>query len=666
MKRIKPLLSNPNFYFTLLIILNLIVGSLVVKDFGISIDEPVNIEYGRVTLEAYKTPFKETTTLYESFPEWKSYITGGPFFPTLVNLFEKLTASIRNTWQEYDVFHFTYFLSFLIGLISFYSISKRFVNPWTALATTFLFNTQPLLLGHAFMNLKDIPLMGFFLATIATGMAMSEKLSADKTLEPPQSENIPAFITEDKTSLTSRKAFRQIAPMLIWLTFLLIYIIFNPQIDQFISSLVEKIYYSDPSSFVGKTVQKYAESLATTPLEKYVNKGINAFNKFATFGFLISFIFLLPITLFRLFPITSKSIWETHIKPIFKEFNRGLLKKGFNNFKNKEILLAGIALGLCTSIRILGLAAFGLIAIYILLKIKQRAVAPLFSYSIIGFLTAYLTWPSLWGNGLFILVTKLGALSNFPWTGYVLFNGELFRANRLPATYLPTLLSIQFTEPVIILSILGIVAGVIMAKRGIIDKTKLLLISLWLFVPLLLVFILKPTIYDNFRHFLFVIPPIIIFAGIGLDYLVKAIKQKWISAVIIIFVLVPGIYHSIKLHPYQYTYFNSFVGGIEGAFRRFELDYWDTSFQEAFEYINQTAEPEAQIVVWGSFRIAKYYAREDLVIVPQNNATKSIKEYDYAILHTRSNTDLKNATSAPIVFQVVRDNAVLVIVQKLK
>jgi len=397
-----------------------------------------------------------------------------------------------------------------------------------------------------------------------------------------------------------------------------------------------------------------------------ISVDINAFNNFATIGFLISFLIILPVTLFRLLPKTSKHVWETYIKPIFKEFNRALPKKFLISFKSKQLLLAGIALGLCISIRVPGIAAYGLITIYFLIRANHRAIAPLLSWLIVGFLVAYITWPYLWGDGLFGIITNLGNLSSFPWTGFVLFNGDLIRANRLPISYLPTLLSIQFTEPVIGLAILGVAASIAMVKKGILDRSKLTVLYLWLFAPLLLVLVIKPTMYDNFRHFLFIIPPIFIFAGIALEYLSKLIKRNWITVIVIIFVVTPGIFSSVKLHPYQYIYFNSFVGGVDGAFRRYELDYWDTSFQETFEYINNAAEHDAEIIIWGSVRIAKYYAREDLVIVDQNKATKSIKEYDYAILHTRSNTDQKNATSAPIVFQVVRDNAVLVIVQKLK
>ena len=49
----------------------------------------------------------------------------------------------------------------------------------------------------------------------------------------------------------------------------------------------------------------------------------------------------------------------------------------------------------------------------------------------------------------------------------------------------------------------------------------------------------------------------------------------------------------VHLHPYQYIYYNSFVGGVHGAFHNYELDYWGTSYYEAAEYVNQVASPGA-------------------------------------------------------------------------
>ena len=48
----------------------------------------------------------------------------------------------------------------------------------------------------------------------------------------------------------------------------------------------------------------------------------------------------------------------------------------------------------------------------------------------------------------------------------------------------------------------------------------------------------------------------------------------------------------VRLHPYEYLVFNPLVGGIEGASRRYAMDYWFTIMPEAVDgleaYLNRT------------------------------------------------------------------------------
>jgi hypothetical protein len=37
----------------------------------------------------------------------------------------------------------------------------------------------------------------------------------------------------------------------------------------------------------------------------------------------------------------------------------------------------------------------------------------------------------------------------------------------------------------------------------------------------------------------------------------------------------------VRLHPYEYTYFNRLAGGVAGARDRYMLDYWGLSFKQA-------------------------------------------------------------------------------------
>jgi hypothetical protein len=43
----------------------------------------------------------------------------------------------------------------------------------------------------------------------------------------------------------------------------------------------------------------------------------------------------------------------------------------------------------------------------------------------------------------------------------------------------------------------------------------------------------------------------------------------------------------IRLHPYQYTYFNQIVGTVRDAGNRFMLDYWGLAFKQASEELRE-------------------------------------------------------------------------------
>jgi hypothetical protein len=43
----------------------------------------------------------------------------------------------------------------------------------------------------------------------------------------------------------------------------------------------------------------------------------------------------------------------------------------------------------------------------------------------------------------------------------------------------------------------------------------------------------------------------------------------------------------VRLHPYEYVYFNRFVGGLPGAATRYETDYWAASNTEGMRWLAQ-------------------------------------------------------------------------------
>jgi hypothetical protein len=129
--------------------------------------------------------------------------------------------------------------------------------------------------------------------------------------------------------------------------------------------------------------------------------------------------------------------------------------------------------------------------------------------------------------------------------------------------------------------------------------------------------------------------------------------------------MLPGIYWNIKLHPYQYIYYNTLTGGGQGAFRQYEMDYWATSYREATLYLNQAAPANAEVIVWGPEHIASNYARQDLRIREyQKDDLDQPHPADYAIISTRHNKDLTLFPDAEQVFSVGRQGALFVVVKR--
>jgi hypothetical protein len=116
------------------------------------------------------------------------------------------------------------------------------------------------------------------------------------------------------------------------------------------------------------------------------------------------------------------------------------------------------------------------------------------------------------------------------------------------------------------------------------------LVALTVIFPLLCQVICHGPAFTGLRHFLFVIPALATLAGIGLDAAVTALatRGRMVAsgglAVVTACFLADAV-TLVRLHPYEYLFYNSVVGGLEGASRRYDLDYWFSSMPEALNQL---------------------------------------------------------------------------------
>ncbi|MEY2817390.1 MAG: hypothetical protein RL275_853 [Chloroflexota bacterium] len=336
-------------------------------------------------------------------------------------------------------------------------------------------------------------------------------------------------------------------------------------------------------------------------------------------------------------------------------------------FPITKLLLSAFFLGIATSIRILGPLAAVLTILYALvqgikiLELLKLPVIWLYAFLALGIMFA--SWPYLWLNPIQKFTEVFVFMSDNPTQLNVLFAGENFQAGEIPLRYFPILLSYTLTEPSYFLIAIGVFLGFWNADT----KKRLTLTILFVWFGILVAYILlrRPAMYDGYRHFLFILPPLFIFAGFAYETIFNWLKQNWQRILLAIAILAFGILPIIQLNPYQYAYYNNFAGGVDGVFRNYETEYWLTCYREAVLGLEQIAEPGAQLFVRREPYIAAYYASSKFTVRDFRTEQKDMKSGDYYLVNTRSNEDLKSLSDAPTVLEVSRLGATFCIVKQV-
>ncbi|HSK67365.1 MAG TPA: hypothetical protein VK888_10570, partial [Anaerolineales bacterium] len=297
----------------------------------------------------------------------------------------------------------------------------------------------------------------------------------------------------------------------------------------------------------------------------------------------------------------------------------------------------------------------------------SRAWALAAAYVTVAAVTTYLAWPYLWASPIVNYLKELGVISSFQhYLGRVLFGGELHGIRDLPPTYLPVLLGIQFTEPLVLGVVTGIGLMVWRLLRTSLRTDLLLYIGMGFVFPLFALALLNTPLYHNFRQVLFIVPAMVMLAALSLDVMFTKVIHPAARLLVIAALILPGIYSTVKLYPYEYVYYNSLVGGPAGALNRYELDYWRTSMRELALELNKVAPEASKIVISGSASLFNRYARPDLIVETVAQSTYDLDgAFDYSVQLTRwQNWEIY--PQAQNIFVIERDGVILATVKAVK
>jgi hypothetical protein len=270
----------------------------------------------------------------------------------------------------------------------------------------------------------------------------------------------------------------------------------------------------------------------------------------------------------------------------------------------RDVAGFGLLLGAALGMRVLGLLMIGYAGLAILMHISRWRDGPVrdrlsyFAQSVIalapGFLIGYVIMIAAWPWSALAPLNPVRGLLDFGQFNMqieTLLAGHVYSMGNVPRWYIPAYLLIKL--PLLMLA--GAATALIFTlwpsgSAARVGKRRLetaLLVFIAVF-PVICEVIDRGPADTGLRHFLFVVPAFAVLAGIGFDWLLSVLsRQRRIyaagAAAAIVAALSWDASTLVRLHPYQYLFYNPLVGGLEGAQRRYVTDYWVNIMPEAVD-----------------------------------------------------------------------------------
>ncbi|WP_404809721.1 ArnT family glycosyltransferase [Methylobacillus gramineus] len=266
----------------------------------------------------------------------------------------------------------------------------------------------------------------------------------------------------------------------------------------------------------------------------------------------------------------------------------------------------GIAIGCALGLRIGG--AFAVIYLFIIIGIAGMvnshgiqarlrywldSATSLVPAGVVAFVLMAIFWP--WG----VMspdhpLEAAKSFSHFAFNMLTIMDGEVMKIGDVPRYYLPAYLLVRLPE-IFLLGLFGLLLSITLGFKQLRQHQQNLLPWLAVLVaalfPILFNVLDKPALYNGIRHFTFVVPPIAVLAALGLtmswDTLQAwpRIRQGFGVAFVALGALT--LITLLRLHPYEYIYYNNLAGNMAEAEVEWEGDYWSSSLREASDLLEE-------------------------------------------------------------------------------
>ena len=294
------------------------------------------------------------------------------------------------------------------------------------------------------------------------------------------------------------------------------------------------------------------------------------------------------------------------------------VKDGVAIYGAGAFALLGVAAGLLTNLRIIGLVFVALVAFLCLCDIfaagvegRRRATGNGALFTLFSVATYYATMPYLWADPVERFMEILRVLSAHPHDHGSLFLGEVVAASDLPRSYLPVWFGITTPPLALLLGAVGFAALVWRVVARLFPPTGALgvllrntplrfelLVAGCFVLPVLTAIVLRPPLHSDWRHFYFLWSPFVLLATSGLKGIAEGARHRLqhlrvggfataVAPCLAMLCLAAMAVEMARLHPHQYLYFNALANRPGAAVPlRQRFDLWDMFHEErGYAYI---------------------------------------------------------------------------------
>jgi hypothetical protein len=311
--------------------------------------------------------------------------------------------------------------------------------------------------------------------------------------------------------------------------------------------------------------------------------------------------------------------------------------------------VAGLAFGLALAMKInaLFLPLIWVLGVWQFKRIKKeefwRTVSQFILQHVIMIVMAFhvflLTWPYLWSDPNRIIIY---------FRTYITQGDRVIQAYSW--NFKPLLMVLTMSPEIFVIFFLAGIGFAIW--RLVKDRDPLLrLFLVWCFVPLIRICLPGMVNFDGIRHFLEFLPAACFLAAYAIRSLATLLSKKkaWMKlatgSIVGVLFVTNILLIFIRYHPYEYLYYNSFIGARKNAgkiFSQDELsDYWAITYRKGLAWLDENVEQHSYLNVPLAARIVeitkRIWLRQDIVTIDANGL-KSLEKSDadiYVMFVTR-------------------------------